>query len=62
MSEQPAIGNWIFLPPDFTGTVASPVMISLSGLLAYPVRHVCEYVNGECTATYDVPIRRRWWR
>ena len=62
MSEQLGIGDWIFLPPDFTGTVASPVMISGGGVLAYPVRHISEYVDGKCTASYDVPMRRRWWR
>lgn len=43
------------LPPDFTGSIASPVTISERGK---PVRHIREYVNGECTASYDVRIRK----
>lgn len=47
-----------FLPPGFTGTVCSPVTVSGTGLLAYRVRHVREYLRGECTASYNIRIRR----
>lgn len=53
MSEQPATPDG-FLPPDFTGTVASPVTIGDDGR---PARRIREYVDGECTAAYDIRIR-----